>query len=141
MNQTNSTLNYLRMIYLIHVFIIALPLLYYGIRGQLYGKLEPFAYTYITLLGGMALIYHGFWFLYSLFYKTDVSISDRNYLRSIYLLHVFVFALPLLFYGIQGQLHGKLQPFAYTYITLLGGMALVFHGYWFIYSLASGKVL
>ncbi len=65
----NHTLTYLQSIYLLHVFIIALPLLYYGIKGQKEGKISPFAYTYITLLGSMALVYHGYWFLYSFFTK------------------------------------------------------------------------
>jgi len=59
------TLDYLMMVYLFHVFIVAIPLLYIGIKGQQTGELPPFAYTYLTLLGGMAIVYHGYWFIYS----------------------------------------------------------------------------
>lgn len=135
-----STFNYLRNIYLIHIFLFAIPLIYYGIRGQMLGRLEPFAYTYITLLGGMALVYHLFWFLYSI-YNNASSNSDRRYLRAIYLMHIFVVALPLLYFGIRGQLNNSLEPFAYTYMTLLGGMALIYHLYWFIYAMVTGKIL
>ncbi len=62
-------INYLRMVYIFHVLIVALPLLYIGIVGQITGQLPSFAYTYLTLLGGMALVYHAFWLIYSLITK------------------------------------------------------------------------
>ncbi len=64
----------------------------------------------------------------------------QSYLRNIYLLHIFIIGIPLLYYGIKGQKEGKLDPFAYTYLTLLAGMALVYHGYWLIYSLWTQKI-
>lgn len=62
---SGQSINYLRMVYTFHVLIVALPLLYIGIVGQITGQLPPFAYTYLTLLGGMALVYHAFWLIYS----------------------------------------------------------------------------
>jgi hypothetical protein len=46
-------------LYIFHIFTIALPLLYYGIRGKSGKDIDDFGYTYLILLGGMALIYHG----------------------------------------------------------------------------------
>ncbi len=52
---------YTLMIYIFHIIFIAVPLLYYGFRGQHDKKLDNFGYTYLTLLGGMALVFHGYW--------------------------------------------------------------------------------
>ena len=70
-----------------------------------------------------------------------VQIRTLGYLQMIYLLHVFIFAIPLLYFGITGQLTGIISPFGYTYLTLLGGMAAVYHGYWFIHSIITARIL
>lgn len=70
-----------------------------------------------------------------------MSSPTHTYLKQIYLLHIFIIAFPLLYYGIIGQRTGKIDSFGYTYLTLLGGMALVYHAYWFISTMATGKIL
>ena len=59
----HGTSSYTLMIYIFHIIVIAIPLLYYGFRGQNDKKINNFGYTYLSLLGGMALIFHGYWFV------------------------------------------------------------------------------
>ncbi len=54
---------YTMMIYILHVFFIAIPLLYYGFKGQHDGKIDYFGYVLISLLGGMAIVFHGYWLI------------------------------------------------------------------------------
>ncbi len=62
---SRATQSFLQMIYLFHLIIVAIPLLYYGIIGQKGETVGPFGFAYMVLLGGMALVYHGYWYLNS----------------------------------------------------------------------------
>lgn len=69
------TQDYLLMIYLFHIIIVAIPLLYFGLIGQHYGKISQFGYAYITLLGGMALVYHTYWFINKILTNKEKSFT------------------------------------------------------------------
>lgn len=139
-SEKDSTISYLNKIYIMHIILIAIPLIIIGVRGQLGYEVSSFEFAYIFLLGGMALVYHSFWFIKS-FWGDDYTGPQTNYLRGIYLLHVFVFALPLLYYGVIGQRSEHLEQFAYTYFILIGGMALIYHGYWLGNSLYKNDII
>ena len=55
------TYTYTLLIYIFHVLFVAIPLLYYGFRGQHGKKIDMFGYVILSLLGGMALVFHGYW--------------------------------------------------------------------------------
>ena len=63
MEHTHGKSTYLLMVYIFHIIVVAIPLLYYGFRGQHDKKISNFGYVYLSLLGGMALIFHGYWFI------------------------------------------------------------------------------
>lgn len=75
---SHSSMLFKSQLYIFHIFTIALPLLYYGIRGKLGNPIDHFGYTYLTLLGGMALMYHGIW-LFKIVLKNGFSVL--TYLR------------------------------------------------------------
>lgn len=131
---------YLTKIYTMHIIFFAIPLLVIGIRGSLKKNITAFEFAYIFLLGGMALVYHLFWFAQSFASDSVFPENEVSYLRAIYLFHIIVVALPLIYFGIRGQKNHRLEPFAYTYFTLLGGMALVYHGYWLYDILSGGRI-
>ncbi len=55
------TYTYTLMIYIFHVLFVAIPLLYYGFRGQHGKSIDMFGYVVLSLLGSMALIFHSYW--------------------------------------------------------------------------------
>ena len=57
------TYTYTLLIYIFHVIFVAIPLLYYGFRGQHKGTIDSFGYVVLSLLGGMALVFHGYWII------------------------------------------------------------------------------
>lgn len=59
----SSSVYFKSQLHAFHIFTIALPLVYYGVRGQLGHAPDEFGYTYLSLLGFMALLYHGFWLI------------------------------------------------------------------------------
>ena len=55
------TKTYTLMIYIFHIIFVAIPLLYYGFGGQQGKTTDMFGYVVLSLLGGMALVFHGYW--------------------------------------------------------------------------------
>nr|QBK89456.1 MAG: hypothetical protein LCMiAC02_05510 [Mimivirus LCMiAC02] len=52
---------YVLMIYIFHIIFVAVPLLYYGFRGQHGKPIDMFGYVVLSLLGGMVVVFHGYW--------------------------------------------------------------------------------
>lgn len=63
MDHSTSTDTYTLLIYIFHVIFVAIPLLYYGFKGQRDGTIDMFGYVVMSLLGSMALVFHGYWII------------------------------------------------------------------------------
>ena len=64
---------------------------------------------------------------------------DLSYSSKIYLFHIIIVAIPLLYIGIKGLSGETLPKFYYILIQLVGGMALFYHGY-YLFNNLRGKV-
>jgi len=76
------TYTYTLMIFIFHLLFVSIPLLYYGFRGQQGKPIDMFGYVIISLLGGMAFVFHGYWtaerIIQRYIYKNKVNIIKRR---------------------------------------------------------------
>ncbi len=65
--------SYTTMIYIFHIIFIAIPLLYYGFKGQHEGNNNMFKNVFLSMLGGMAIVFHGYWLIVTIikYYKNN----------------------------------------------------------------------